>query len=360
MTICTAPPVAESRSLRWHRTDSRRLARLLGVVAALHIVGWGGLALLAATYHGTGTILGFGLGLTAYAFGVRHAFDADHLAVIDGTTRKLAADGQRPLSVGLWFSLGHSTVVVLMSVAVALGARFTTALVDEGSTVHQLLGSVGAGVAGLFLWIIGAVNLVALVRMLQVRRAVNRGTASAADAERAAHPTGVLARLIRGVLQRISSPRQVYPVGVLMGLGFDTATEVALLVLAATAATTLPWYALLLLPVLFAAGMTLFDTLDGAMMNVAYHWASHHPTRRMTYNAAVTFASVLITLGVGTLQLLGVAHDELLVHDPVTTWLTGLSPAATSTAVLAVLALAWAATLTSSRRSEREALPRTG
>ncbi len=358
-TLLAIPHVRPTaRPSSWSRSDTHRLSRLLAVVAALHVVGWGGLALIAPAHHtaGNGALFGFGLGLTAYMFGVRHAFDADHLAVIDGTTRKLAGDGQRPLSVGLWFSLGHSSVVVVMAAAVALGARFTSSLVDEGSSAHQLLSTVGTGTAGLFLWTIGLVNLVALTGMLRARRAIGRGETDPAT-QRALHPAGVLARLIGGVLQRITSPRQAYPVGVLMGLGFDTATEVALLILAATAAVTLPWYALMLLPVLFAAGMTLFDTLDGALMNVAYHWAAHHPTRTITYNAAVTAVSVLVTLGVGSLQLLKLGHDDFLIDTAFTAWTSRLSPAAVSTAVLAVVATAWIGAIISSRRAPTDQAP---
>ena len=141
-------PVTGRPGRTWTRVDTRRLARLLGVVGALHVVGWGALLLLAPAGGAGAGVLGLGLGVTAYAFGVRHAFDVDHIAVIDGATRKLTADGQRPLSVGFWFSLGHSSVVFVLALLLATGARFATSLVQDGSTVHDVLATFGTGAAG--------------------------------------------------------------------------------------------------------------------------------------------------------------------------------------------------------------------
>ncbi len=335
----TAPP-------RWSRIDTRRLSRLLGVVAALHLLGWGGLAVITSS-TATSTALTAGLAVTAYALGVRHAFDADHLAVIDGATRALSTHGRRPLSVGLWFSLGHSTVVFVMAALTAVGAHLTTGLLDENSTARDLLATLGTGVSGVFLWAIGIVNLIALIRLLRQRR--RPGTA----ADVTPTPGGVLSRPLRGVLPRVARPRQVYPIGVLMGLGFDTASEVALLVLAATAAATLPWYALLLLPVLFTAGMTLFDTLDGALLTIAYRWATEHAHRTATYTITVTAVSVAVALGIGGIQLVHLATTELALHDPVTRWLTDLTPAALTAAVIAVVATAWTVVTVASRRSSQ-------
>ncbi|GAA4658325.1 HoxN/HupN/NixA family nickel/cobalt transporter [Kineococcus glutinatus] len=340
----TAP--ALGAGARWSRRDTRVLARLLAVVGGLHVVGWGGVALLAPQHHTVGgQVFGFGLALTAYAFGVRHAFDADHIAIIDGTTRKLTADGQRPLSVGFWFSLGHSSVVFAMAVVVAAGARFASTLVTDGTSANHALGVVGTTAAGVFLWVIGLVNLAALVAVLRLRRGVVSGRIGTEEAAASLEVPGALARLLRRATRSIRSPRQVYPVGLLMGLGFDTATEVALLVLAGTAAVTLPWYAVLVLPVLFAAGMSLFDTLDGAFMNVAYDWAFAEPLRKLTYNAAVTGLSVAVALGIGTVQLVGVAHEELGLADGPTTWISGLDTSWVGIALVVVSVLLWGAAL---------------
>ncbi|WP_432523988.1 HoxN/HupN/NixA family nickel/cobalt transporter [Kineococcus sp. SYSU DK006] len=361
--VPSAAPAPAGR--RWERTDTRRLLRLLGVVAALHVLGWGVLGLLVVPYeHSVGEqVFGWGLGLTAYVFGVRHAFDADHIAVIDGTTRKLTQSGgrggSRPLSVGFWFSLGHSTVVFAMALLVATGARFASGLVTEGSTARDALGVFGTSAAGVFLWVIGLVNLAALAGVLRTARRRRRGELD--DAALAQHLAldGALARLLRRSTARIRSPRQVYPAGLLMGLGFDTATEVALLVLAGTAAVTLPWYAVLVLPVLFTAGMSLFDTLDGAFMNLAYDWALAHPLRRLAYNGVVTGLSVAVCLAIGTIQLVGVAHEQLHLGDALTTRVAAVDTGAVGYAVAALFLLVWLGALVwwrASRSGQRGAV----
>ena len=205
---------------------------------------------------------------------MRHAFDADHIAAIDNTTRKLVGDGKRPVSVGLFFSLGHSTVVFLMAILVALGAGFVGTLVDEDSRAHETLGLIGTSVSGLFLMLIGVVNLLAFIAIAKVWAELRRGRYDDLGLEQALESRGLIARLLGPMLRSVTRPGQMYPIGFLFGLGFDTATEISILVLAgAGAATGLPWYAILVLPLLFAAGMSLFDTLDGAFMQVAYQWA---------------------------------------------------------------------------------------
>ncbi len=337
----------------WSTQDTRRLLRLLGIVAGLHVVGWGVLALLVAPrgYVVGEQAFGLGLGLTAYAFGVRHAFDVDHIAVIDGATRKLTADGKRPLSVGFWFSLGHSSVVFAMALLVATSARLASSLVQEGSAVHTALSTFGTGAAGFFLWVIGMVNLAALVGILRVRRRFRSGRLTPDQLEASLATSGVLARLLGRLTRRITHPAQAYPVGLLMGLGFDTATEVALLVLAGTAAVTLPWYAVLVLPVLFAAGMSLFDTLDGAFMSAAYDWAFARPLRKLTYNAVVTGLSVAVALVVGTIQLVSVLHERLGLDDAMTTWISGLDLSSAGLLVVGLFVLVWVAALGWRRRS---------
>ena len=337
------PAAAAPTGRRWERADTRRLLRLLGVVAALHVLGWGvlGLFVVPHEYSVGEQVFGWGLGLTAYVFGVRHAFDADHIAVIDGTTRKLTADGSRPLSVGFWFSLGHSSVVFAMAVVVATGARFASGLVTEGTSAHDALGVFGTSAAGIFLWVIGLVNLAALAGIVRTAARRRRGQLDDAALAQRLALDGALARLLGRFTARIRSPRQVYPAGLLMGLGFDTATEVALLVLAGTAAVTLPWYAVLVLPVLFTAGMSLFDTLDGAFMNLAYDWALANPLRRLAYNGVVTGLSVAVSLAVGTIQLTSVLHEQLHLGDALTTRIAGLDTGSVGYAVAATFLLVW-------------------
>ncbi len=290
------------------------------VILALHVFGWGVLVLGVAPQHitlGSAGVFGVGLGVTAYLLGVRHAFDADHIAVIDNTTRKLVGEGTRSVSAGFWFSLGHSSVVFGLAFLLAIGVRAIVGPVqDEGSPMLQTLGLVGSLVAGTFLILIGLSNLFAAVGIAKVFRRMRSGELDEAELERLLEQRGFLARLFARVMRRVSKPWHLYPVGLLMGLGFDTATQVALLVLAAgTAAFTLPWYAILVLPVLFAAGMSLFDAIDGVLMSRAYGWAFLQPIRKVYYNLTVTVLSVVVALVIGVIVLAGLLADRLGVES---------------------------------------------
>ena len=287
------------------RADRLRLSAFGGGVLALHLAGWG----LFLYYSRSHPALA-GLGTVAYAFGLRHAFDADHIAAIDNTTRKLLQDGGRPLGVGFFFSLGHSTVVFALVAALGLA----TAGVGAHLPVLQTYGGTfGLGVSGVFLCLIGVLNLLVLLDIVRIFRDLRRGELHEERLEERLQERGLLSRLLRGRLARnIRSSRQMYPVGVLFGLGFDTASEVGLLALAAGAAThRLPFAAVVSLPLLFAAGMSLLDTADGAFMSGAYSWAFADPVRRVYYNLTVTSLSVAVALGVGSVELLRVAVDRL-------------------------------------------------
>jgi nickel/cobalt transporter (NiCoT) family protein len=252
----------------------RRAAGLGAAILALHAIGF-------ALLIGSGELLGAGIGITAYTLGLRHAFDADHIGAIDNTTRKLMGEGQRPLSVGFFFSLGHSTIVFALAALIALGAKG----IAENADLTRVTGVIGPAVSGTFLIAIGLLNLRSL-----------------------GEPGGVLLRLYARATRAIRKPWQMYPLGCLFGLGFDTATEVALLAVAGGAsAGGLPWYAVLSLPILFAAGMSLLDTLDGAFMSFAYGRARGS----VVYNRTVTGISVAVALGIGTLQLLSLAGREV-------------------------------------------------
>ncbi len=296
------------------------IAGMGGVVLLLHVFGWGVLVFGVAPQHitlGSAGVFGIGLGVTAYLLGVRHAFDADHIAVIDNTTRKLVGEGTRSLSTGFWFSLGHSSVVFGLAFLLAIGVRAVVGPVqDEGSTMLQTLGLIGSLVAGTFLILIGLSNLFAAVGIAKVYRRMRSGDFDEEELERHLQQRGFLARLFATVMRRVSKPWHLYPVGLLMGLGFDTATQVALLVLAAgTAAFTLPWYAILVLPVLFAAGMSLFDAVDGILMSRAYGWAFLQPVRKVYYNLTVTVLSVIVALVIGVIVLAGLVVDRLGVES---------------------------------------------
>ncbi|PPK95947.1 high-affinity nickel-transport protein [Kineococcus xinjiangensis] len=347
----TGAPLARGR----HRAaftagEWRSIAGMAGFILLLHVVGWGVLLLAVAPRNyalGTTGVLGAGVGLTAYMLGVRHAFDADHIASIDNTTRKLVGEGKPSVSAGFWFSLGHSSVVFGASLLLALGVRSVAGVVqDEGSQVGQLLGLIGTFVAGAFLVIIGLVNLVAVFGIARVFRRMRTGEYDEVQLEQHLNNRGFLARLLGRVTKRVSRAWHLYPVGLLMGLGFDTASQVALLVLAAgSAAFVLPWYAILVLPVLFAAGMSLFDAADGVFMSRAYGWAFLHPVRKVFYSLTVTVLSVVVALVVGVVVLVGLLTERLGIETGPLPWLASLDLAFVGFGVVGLFVLIWGAAL---------------
>src|SRR6266567_941952 len=255
----------------------RRAGGMVAVIIALHVLGWGllTLALLRGNYQiSAGKAFGVGTGVLAYTFGMRHAFDADHIAAIDNTTRKLVSEGKRPLSVGFFFSLGHSSVVFVLAVLLNFGIRSLDSQVRASNSALQHVTSVvGTLVSATFLFLIAALNAVILVGILRFVRELRSGAYSEAELDEQLDNRGLMMRFLGPLARKVDAPWRMYPIGVLFGLGFDTATEVALLVLAGTAVVGgLPFYAILSLPILFAAGMSLFDTADGCFMNFAYDW----------------------------------------------------------------------------------------
>ncbi|TAN31169.1 MAG: HoxN/HupN/NixA family nickel/cobalt transporter [Actinomycetota bacterium] len=282
-----------------------------GVILLLHLLGWGIFILAILPQHFEA--LGIGVAITAYTLGMRHAFDADHIAAIDNTTRKLMHEGKRPLSVGLFFSLGHSTVVFGLGVALTIAAREVFSQVRNSHSSLQSLGGVlGTSISGTFLYLIAILNLIILVGIVKIFMSMRKGTYDEAAMEAQLASRGMMSRFFGKLLNSIKSPWQIYPVGVLFGLGFDTATEVALLAATAGAAeSTLPWYAVLSLPILFAAGMSLLDTIDGSFMNFAYGWAFSNPVRKVYYNIIITGLSVAVALLIGTVELFSLIGTEM-------------------------------------------------
>jgi nickel/cobalt transporter (NiCoT) family protein len=321
-------------------SEWRSVLGMASVIVALHLVGWGVLAGMVAPHSfqiGPGQVFGIGLGLTAYALGVRHAFDADHIAAIDNTTRKLMSAQRRPLSVGFWFSLGHSSIVFALVALLALGVRALAGQVStESSTLQRITAFVGAVVSGGFLYLIGIVNLVILIGIVRAVRRLRQGEISEAALEEQLAKRGLLSRVLAGATRAVRKPAHMYLVGCAFGLGFDTATEVSLLVLAGGAAAfSLPWYAVLTLPVLFAAGMSLLDTVDGCFMNLAYDWAFSRPARKIFYNIIVTGLSVAVALIIGTLQLMSILVDALGVSRGPIAYLASLDLSAVGIVVAA-------------------------
>jgi nickel/cobalt transporter (NiCoT) family protein len=325
-TVTSSPPVKETALMAAVAARARRVAAALtpsewgraggmaGTVLVLHLLGWGLLlAALSGHYHITKTeIFGVGTGILAYTLGMRHAFDADHIAAIDNTTRKLVAEGKRPLSVGFFFSLGHSSVVFVLAVLLNFGIRALNSQVrNSGSVLHSVTGTVGTLVSGTFLYLIAGLNVIILVSIGKVFRDMRRGHYDDSELEEQLAKRGLLNRFLGPLARRVDTPWKMYPIGLLFGLGFDTATEIALLVLAGSAVVSgLPFYAVLSLPLLFAAGMSLFDTADGCFMNFAYDWAFARPLRKVYYNLTVTGLSVIVAFFVGTIEVLGLIAQQ--------------------------------------------------
>ena len=326
-----------------------RAGAMVAVIIGLNVLGW---VMLAAAvgghYHITNTeIFGFGTGVLAYTLGMRHAFDADHIAAIDNTTRKLVQDGKRPLSVGFFFSLGHSTIVFVMALLLNFGIRALNSEVkNDGSGLHTVTGFIGTTVSGGFLYLIALLNLIVLVSIVRVFREMRTGRYSDEELERQLDSRGLMNRFFGGYAKRIDTPWKIYPVGVLFGLGFDTATEVTLLVLAGTAVVSgLPFYAILSLPILFAAGMCLFDTLDGCFMNFAYDWAFARPVRKVFYNLTITGLSVFVAFFIGTIEILGLLGAELHLTGGFWDFLASFDLNKAGFVIVGIFVLTWAVAL---------------
>ena len=323
MTLTTARPSLR-HALRFERSEYPALFGVLGFVALLHIVGWGLFIYYNSNpkFHsitdGQGVLIYAGAGALAYGFGLRHAFDADHISAIDDTTRLMLAKGKKPLGVGLFFSLGHSSIVLLLSVAVAFAAKkavqFQASFADAGATI-------GASVSGFFLYLVGILNLVILVGIIKVWRNAKSGKFSHEHLDQMLNDRGLVKRLFKGKFAKgFDHSWQLYPIGLLFGLGFDTATEVALLGLSATAAVgtvggTLPPLAIIALPIIFAAGMSLMDSLDGIFMTKAYSWAFTSPLRKIYYNLTTTTLSIFVALVIGTIELVSVLANKTSIGD---------------------------------------------
>jgi high-affinity nickel-transport protein len=328
----------------------RTLVMMVTVVAGLHVFGFLTLIALVAPHHyhlGTAGAFSVGIGVTAYTLGLRHAFDADHIAAIDNTTRKLMSEGKRPLSVGFWFSLGHSTIVFSLAFLISVGVRALDGPVkNDNSNLHQVTNWIGTLVSGSFLYVIAAINIVILIGIIKVFREMRTGRYNEQQLEEQLNKRGVMNRLLGKLTRTVTEPRQMYPIGVLFGLGFDTATEIALLVLAGGAAGAgLPWYAVLCLPVLFAAGMSLMDSIDGSFMNFAYGWAFSQPVRKVFYNITITGLSVAIAVVIGTIELGGLIASELNLSGPFWSWFENINISFLGFVIVGLCVATWAIAL---------------
>ncbi len=307
-----------------------RFGAMLALILVINIVGWGIYVLYVMPHHFTykgeggsaGLGVGIGVAITAWFLGFRHAFDADHISCIDNTTRKLMADGRRPLGTGFFFSAGHSTVIVAVGVGITFAARAVFgAMVDPNSAYETAGGAIGTTLSASFLYLIALLNLVVLAGIFKVFREMRSGTYNEVELEAQLQARGLMYRFFGRLMKSINHTWQLYFVGLVFGIGFDTTTEVLLLAATTYAAIQgLPYFAVLALPFLFSGGMMLFDTLDGAFMNFAYGWAFARPVRKVYYNLVITALSIGAAFIVGTIELPWHAHGrvppERLVLEP--------------------------------------------
>jgi high-affinity nickel-transport protein len=347
MAMAPSHPHAAATGLT--RREWARVAGMAAVVILLNVVGW---ALLATAvghhFHISQTkLFGLGTGVLAYTLGMRHAFDADHIAAIDNTTRRLVGDGQRPLGAGFFFSLGHSSVVLLLALALSFGVRALNLQVSQQTSgLHSVTNIVGTSVSGTFLYLIALVNLFVLVSITRVYRQMRSGHFDPVELERQLDKRGLMNRLLGGRARHIDTSWKLYPVGFLFGLGFDTATEVALLVIAGSAVVGgLPLYAILSLPVLFAAGMCTFDTLDGCFMIFAYDWAFANPVRKVFYNLTITGLSVAVAFFVGTIEILGLIGQQAHLSSPFWDFVRGFNLNTAGFVIVGLFVATWVVAL---------------
>ncbi|GEE04044.1 nickel/cobalt efflux system [Gordonia spumicola] len=319
------------------RDPGRR--RAVAVIVGLHMIGWGTLLAVVVpsgvVYDSAGPAA-LGVGLAAYALGLRHAFDADHIAAIDNTTRRFVDRGRPASTVGLWFSLGHSSVVFLLCLALVVGVgALGRAVTDDGSGLHAVTGVWGPVVSSVFLIVIAVIN----VRSLSASGAA---------------PGGLMWRMLRRFEDVVDRPTRMYAVGFTFGLGFDTATEIGLLALAGSATLgAVPWWAVLTLPVLFAAGMSLLDTVQGAVMRRAYAWApSRDRSRVLSYSLVMTGLSAAVAVVIAAVQLSAVASDSFGWSGPFA-WIGGVDLATLGFWLTGVLLTIWAAVFVLTRPGVR-------
>lgn len=298
------------------------------------------LGLTASFAIGRVTIILAGLGIVAYVFGLRHGVDADHIAAIDNTTRKLLQEGERPLTVGLWFSLGHSTIVVVLIVGLIVATRAIASDIPLLQNAGSLIGTL---ISGSFLWIIGLINAVIVFGVYKIFRDLRRGKLDENQLESLLEQRGFMNRFFRPLFRIVRKPWQIYPIGVLFGLGFDTASEVALIAISVGVgvSSTIPLYYILILPLMFTCGMVLVDTTDGVTMRVAYGWAFLNPLRKIYYNLTVTVISVLVAWVIGAVELLQVLSNELSLKGAFWTYLNSLDFETLGVGIVIIFVLSW-------------------
>jgi high-affinity nickel-transport protein len=332
-----------------------RLAAMFGFILAVNVTGWAIFVLYVMPHHfdyrgeggSKGLGVGIGVAITAWLLGFRHAFDADHISCIDNTTRKLMADGKRPLGTGFFFSFGHSTVIVAVGVGITIAARAVFgAVVDPNSAYETAGGAVGTLLSAGFLYLIALLNLIVLAGIFKVFREMRDGAYDEQQLEAQLQARGLMYRFFGRFMKSINHTWQLYFVGLVFGIGFDTATEVVLLAATAYAAIQgLPYFAVLALPFLFSGGMMLFDTLDGAFMNFAYGWAFARPVRKVYYNLVITALSIGAAFIIGTIEILGILTTELHLRGAFWDLMSNFNINLAGFCIAGMFVLVWAAAL---------------
>jgi len=329
--------MATQATINLSRNEKIKIATIFAVLITITAVGFS-----AAFVIGKIAVVIGGLGIVAYVFGLRHGVDADHIAAIDNTTRKLMQEGKRPTTVGMWFSLGHSTVVVALIIALILATRAVATNIPALQTTGAILGTL---VSGSFLWIIGFINAVIVIGIYKIFQTLKQGKLNQEELDNLLENRGFMNRFFRPLFKVISKPWHIYPVGVLFGLGFDTASEVALIAISVGigVSTSIPIYYILVLPLLFTCGMVTVDTADGVAMRVAYGWAFLNPIRKIYYNLTVTVISVLVAWAIGTIELLQVLSTELNLNGLFWSWLNAINFEMIGFGIIGIFILSWLA-----------------
>ena len=315
--------------------EKARVALIYGVIVSVTIAGF-----LMSFAIGRVAIVLAGLGIVSYLLGLRHGVDADHIAAIDNTTRKLLQEKKRPLTVGTWFSLGHSTVVVALIIGFVIAARAVEASLPMLQTEGSVIGTL---VSGSFLWIIGLVNVAVVAGIYAVFKKMREGRLDQAELESLMDKRGFMNRYFHRFFKIVRKPWQIYPIGVLFGLGFDTASEVALIAISVGVGVSagVPLYYVLILPLMFTSGMVLVDTTDGVAMRLAYGWAFLNPLRKVYYNLTVTIISVLVAWAIGSIELLQVLSTELNLTGGFWLWVNDLSFESIGYGIVGLFVASW-------------------
>ncbi len=322
-------------ALNLSRNEKIKIAIIFSILLTVTALGFS-----AAFVIGKIAAVLAGLGIVTYVFGLRHGVDADHIAAIDNTTRKLMQEGKRPCTVGMWFSLGHSTVVVALIIGLIVATRAVATNIPALQSAGAVIGTL---VSGSFLWIIGFINAVIVIGIYKIFQTLKQGKLNQAELDNLLENRGFMNRFFRPLFKIISKPWHIYPVGVLFGLGFDTASEVALIAISVGigVSTNIPLYYILILPLMFTCGMVTIDTADGVAMRVAYGWAFLNPIRKIYYNLTVTVISVLVAWAIGTVELLQVLSSELNLNGLFWNWLNTLNFEMIGFGIVLIFVVSW-------------------